>query len=59
MNRQYFYISLTGITEDQIQEELSEFLSDLTQKYRRNNFGATVLGITEDAAKNVEKLLNG
>lgn len=56
--RQHFYISMTGLTEDQVQEELSTFLNDLVKKYERNNFGATVLGITEDAAKRVESMLN-
>ncbi|WP_156290752.1 hypothetical protein [Oceanobacillus salinisoli] len=58
MERQHFYISMTGLTEEQIQEELSTFLNDLVQKYEENKFGATVLGITEDAAKRVEKMLN-
>jgi hypothetical protein len=58
MKRQHFYISMTGLTEEQLQEELSTFLNDLVQKYEENNFGATVLGISEDAAKRVEKMLN-
>lgn len=58
MKRQHFYISMTGLTEEQLQDELSTFLNDLVEKYEENNFGATVLGITEDAAKRVEKMLN-
>lgn len=58
MNRQHFYISMTGLTEEEIQEELGDFLTDLTHKYKKHNFGATVIGITEDAAKRVEKMLN-
>lgn len=58
MKRQHFYISMTGLTEEQVQDELSTFLNELTKKYEKNNFGATVLGITEDAAKQVEKMLN-
>lgn len=58
MGRQYFYISATGITEEEIMEELGRFMNDLTKKYERKGFGATVLGMTEDAAKRVEKMLN-
>jgi hypothetical protein len=58
MERQHFYISMTGLTEEQVQEELSAFLNDLVQKYEENNFGATVLGITDDAAQKVVKMLN-
>lgn len=58
MGRQCFYVSVTGLTEEQIQEELSGFLNKLTQKYGISGFGATVLGMTEEAAKLVEKFLN-
>lgn len=57
MERQYFYISATGITEEEIMEELSHFMTDLTRKYGEK-FGATVLGMTEGATKRVEKILN-
>lgn len=56
MERQYFYISMTGISEDEIQEELGEFLNGLVTKHK--DFGATVLGMTKEAAEKVEKMLN-
>lgn len=56
MERQYFFISMTGLSEDEIQEELGEFLNELVAKHK--GFGATVLGMTEEAAEKVEKMLN-
>ncbi|TYR81094.1 hypothetical protein FZC66_04310 [Priestia megaterium] len=58
MKRQHFYISITGLSEKQIQEELSVFLNGLLERYDKDNFGATVLGMTEAAAKRVVKTLN-
>lgn len=57
MERQYFYLSVAGLTEDELQQELSDFLNELNEKYENKNFGATVLGMTERASKRVEKML--
>ena len=56
MERQHFYISVVGLSEDEIQEELGEFLNGLVGKHK--GFGATVLGMTKEAAERVEKMLN-
>lgn len=56
MERQYFYISMKGLSEDEVQEELAGFLNQLVDKHK--GFGATVLGMTEKAAIRVEKMLN-
>lgn len=58
MKRQYFYFSINGLTQEDLQDELGEFLHELTVKYDNENFGATVLGISENAAKRIEKMLN-
>lgn len=57
LKRQYFYLSIEGLTEEQLQEELSKFMNELTMKYDNKKFGATVLGMTEQAGKRVEKML--
>lgn len=56
MERQYFYVSMTGISEDEVQEELGEFLNNLVEKHK--GFGATVLGMTKEAAVKIEEMLN-
>lgn len=58
MKRQYFYFSINGLTQEELEEELGNFLHELTVKYDNKKFGATVLGISENAAKRVEKMLN-
>lgn len=56
--RQSFYISLTGINECEVQQELSKFMNDLNERYKNKGFGATVLGMTKEATEHVEKYLN-
>lgn len=56
MERQYFYISMAGLSEDEVQEELGEFMNRLVDKHK--GFGATVLGLTKEAAVKVEEMLN-
>lgn len=58
MDRQYFYISVSGLTEKEMKHELNKFMIDLNQKYENKGFGATVLGMKEHAAKKVEEYLN-
>lgn len=56
MERQYVYISMTGISEGEVQDELAELLSRLADEHE--GFGATVLGMTKEAAEKVERMLN-
>lgn len=57
MKRQCFYLSVNGLTEEELKDELRNFLNELNLKYENKNFGATVLGMTEQAGKRVEKML--
>lgn len=57
MKRQYFYLSVKGLTEEELKNELGNFLNELNSKYESKNFGATVLGMTERAGKRVEEML--
>lgn len=52
------YMSMTGITEEELQEELTVFFIRLNDKYAHQGFGATVLGIERPAALEIEKMLN-
>ena len=57
-DRKYMYMSMTGITEEELQEELMVFLNRLNNKYAHQGFGATVLGVERPAALEIEKMLN-
>lgn len=57
-DRKYMYISMAGLTEKELQEELTVFLNHLNDKYAHQGFGATALGIEKPAALEIEKILN-
>lgn len=57
-DKKYMYMSITGITEEELQEELTVFFNRLNNKYAHQGFGATVLGIERPAALEIEKMLN-
>ena len=57
-DRKYMYMSMVGITEEELQEELMVFFNRLNNKYAHQGFGATVLGIEKPAALVIEKMLH-
>ncbi|MFS7390385.1 hypothetical protein AB6884_13035 [Carnobacterium maltaromaticum] len=48
-------LEINGLTEDELQEELTGFFQILNEKY--SGYGATVTGVTNSAATEIKELI--
>lgn len=55
-NRKMIILEIKGLTEDEIQEELTGFFQVLDEKYK--GYGATATGVTSSVAEEVNRVIN-
>ena len=55
-NKKMFILEINGLTEEEIQVELTGFFQVLGEKYK--GYGAIVTGVTSSAAEEVNKVIN-
>lgn len=48
-------LEINGLTEDELQEELTGFFQILNEKY--SGYGATITGVTNSAATEIKELI--